>query len=605
MHSRSLSLSLLTLVSLASVISLPLEQEYQSGAQPTDQKAEMPPAITGSTQPGTFPSGQLASSAMGPNSEIGPGQLEIGLGRPASDKNPKIGGSIPGYAHPAEKSSQAVQTNPAVGHPNHSASPHITFQSTPSHDKSVSAAERDAFGLPALGPTPSMPYENPSGSPSATPKFGKAHQNPSPGYTGFAQNSAQGSPDNEKHVGEVRGNNKSPQRRTLLAPSATPAKELISRDIGARMLLDSHAALERRQEEGEMFGPNGMGAEGQELGPPYNDLDGSQSGLDGDIDGGFESDMQNNQGDMGLRRRTLIERPSTRRGRRHNGEDHTNAGHMQSKDGMDGPEDGSLVKQTATNATLNANLNATDLAGQKSAQHGNLKMLPDTQASQKDSLDEESGVPSGRTKSNTQAPNSQPDGMLSPNSMGEAPADSGPPASFTPQFQPQRFSPQQDASEMNPSRNSGPINPSQQMDQGGLQQQNMGTSANANGPNGVNTQQGAPFGMQAGSRNANGPQMDAEIEEPSGEDAGDDEEEDSEEALDAELAQSLSKPAPSKSMPSNSMPNMSMPSDMHMSQPLPANAPQSPNSSPQRDFMAGGSDSQDASTSAPEKKIPE
>ncbi|KAH9441682.1 hypothetical protein Pst134EA_032672 [Puccinia striiformis f. sp. tritici] len=58
-------------------------------------------------------------------------------------------------------------------------------------------------------------------------------------------------------------------------------------------------------------------------------------------------------------------------------------------------------------------------------------------------------------------------------------------------------------------------------------------------------------------------------------------------------------------MPSNSMPNMSMPSDMHMNQPLPANAPQSPNSSPQRDFMAGGSDSQDASTSAPEKKIPE
>ncbi|POW12891.1 hypothetical protein PSTT_04147 [Puccinia striiformis] len=405
--------------------------------------------------------------------------------------------SIPGYAHPAEKSGQGLQTNPAVGHPNHPANPHITFQSTPSHDKSVSAAERDAFGLPALGPTPSMPYENPSGSPSATPKFGKAHQNPSLGNTGFAQNSAQGSPDNET----LRGNNKYPQRRTLLAPSATPAKELISRDIGARMLLDSHAALERRQEEGEMFRPNGMGADGQELGP-YNDLDGSQSGLDGDIDGGFESDMQNNQGDMGLRRRTLIERPSTRRGRRHNGEDHTNA------DGMDGPEDGSPVKQTATNATLNANLNATDLAGQKSAQHGNLKMLPDTQANQKDSLTKKvESLPVGPSR--TRRHQTHKPTVCFRLTQWAKPCRFSPPASFTPQFQPQRFSPQQDASEMNPSRNSGPINPSQQMDQGGLQQQNMGTSANANGPNG---------------------------------------------------------------------------------------APESPNSSPQRDFMAGGSDSQDAST---------
>ncbi|KAI9623404.1 hypothetical protein H4Q26_014572 [Puccinia striiformis f. sp. tritici PST-130] len=554
MHSRSLSLSLLTLVSIAGVISLPLEQEYQSGAQPTDQKAEMPPAITGSTQPGTFPSGQLASSAMGPNSEIGPGQLEIGLGRPASDKIPRSA-----VVFRLRPSSREIQSSCA--------------------DQPCRRASEPLGKSPYYLPV--NPQSRQERSPSATPKFGKAHQNPSLGNTGFAQNSAQGSPDNENYVGEVRGNNKSPQRRTLLAPSATPSKELISRDIGARMLLDSHAALERRQEEGEMFGPNGMGAEGQELGPPYNDLDGSQSGLDGDIDGGFESDMQNNQGDMGMERRALIERPSTRRGRRHNGEDHTKAGHMKSQDGMDGPEDGSLVKQTATNATLNATVNATEPVGQRPAQGGNFKMLPDTQANQKDLLDEESGVPSGRTKSNTQAPNSQPDGMLSPNSMGEAPADSGPPASFTPQFQPQRFSPQQDASEMNPSRNSGPINPSQQMDQG------------------------APFGMQAGSRNANGPQMDAEIEESSGEDAGDDEEEDSEEALDAELAQSLSKPAPSKSMPSNSMPNMSMPSDMHMNQPLPANAPQSPNSSPQRDFMAGGSDSQDASTSAPEKKIPE
>ncbi|EFP80721.1 hypothetical protein PGT21_008173 [Puccinia graminis f. sp. tritici] len=563
MHSRSLSISLL-IASITTAISLPIDQDYQSGTPPTDLNPEILQAMDGPTKSEYFPSGKFMNSGMGPKPDLASGQLNGEAGRPGFNKNPKnTGYSLSGFPHENESVGQAAKTPSTTGHPNFPAgNAYSPFQSAPSYGQnSIQAGRNSPAGHPL------MSHERPSASQSTTGMSGMAHQTPSPSKPTPDQNQPQGPLGNEAYMGEPSSNNKLPQRRNL------------RRELGE----GPFKALERRQDGSEFLDGLNAGDDGTlGMGSPFGEFDGNSGGADGIMDDGANPDVLNNALGTGLKRRTSIGSLSELLQRRHNGEDHTmDQGAKNATEQPVGQNNQSPVKQTATNSTETPSEQVEP--GSTSKVTSEDPAIP--QASEKSNPTGQSGMPSSINELNSKQSNTQAEGLSHrPHSKGKTPGQM--PESFAAQFQPQRLSPQD---QQMPSTGSPQMNPNLPTGQMGSQPAFMGGKSNAVNPNtpngpGFGSPQASPFGMGAGPMNPNtgmgasprnSESMIAEMEDPSAtdEDAADEEgknvNEGQEEGTDQLSGKELESPASNPSL-------------------FPGNPQTTGPTAPKEDFMAMG-----------------
>ncbi|WAQ92266.1 hypothetical protein PtA15_16A172 [Puccinia triticina] len=540
MHSKSLSISFLTLVSITNALSLPMDQEYQSGTPPTDLNPEILQTMDGPMKKSDyFPSGKFMSG-KGPKSELVSEQLVAESGRSAIDKSSKDAGySLPSDSYQSENFNQAPKIPSAPGQLNHPGNPYSpTFLPFPSYGQNGLPAGTNFEGNPPGGHPP-MFHERPSASQPTATRPRKPHQNPPPGGLQIDENPAQDLPDREDNTGESKGINKLPKRRVS-------SNTLIGRETkqGVRAVLDLHTALERRQDDNELA--NGLNDSDDD---PFSDFffPTASDGEPGDV----ELANPDIPTGTGLKRRNSIENSSHGLRRRHNGEDHSMKGLKDMTKQAGGGSQGGHVKQTENIPSENAG----DQAEKGPARKMESEDPTTTETSQQGIPTENPGMPSATNNLNTNLSNSQVEGLSIPDPMGKPQTH---PSSFPPQSQTQRFSPEDQESGIRTSIGSPVIDLDAQTGQEGLQSQFMGgksDSLSPKGSNGLNIgpTEGSPFDMGADSRNVDGESITAEMEDASGDGEGDDEEENPEEGQEGEADQSPgplmaslgAKPAPS------------------------------------------------------------